>query len=57
MNFLTRFNYFNEEEMPEGGYYELYLYYELKEQPGQYTPILQIPIASTAEETLKLFLP
>ncbi len=57
MNFLTGGDYYDGKEIIQRGYYELYLYYELKEQPGQYTPILQIPIASTAEETLKLFLP
>lgn len=53
MNFLTRQDaWFEDGEIGKRGYEELYLCFE-----GRELQYLQIPIAATAEETLKLFLP
>ena len=53
MNFLTRQDaWFEDGGIGKRGYEELYLCFE-----GRELQYLQIPIAATAEETLKLFLP
>ena len=57
MNFLTQGSYFDDGRIVERGYTELYLCFEGRERDDQPRHYLQIPIASSAEETLKLFLP
>ncbi|MBR3077747.1 MAG: hypothetical protein IKH07_07470 [Oscillospiraceae bacterium] len=56
MNFLTQGSYFDDGRIVERGYTELYLCFEGRERDDQPRHYLQIPIASSAEETLKLFL-
>ncbi len=57
MNFLTQGAYFDDGRIVERGYTELYLCFEGRERDDQPRHYLQIPIASSAQETLKLFLP
>lgn len=56
LNFLNRFSYFNDVEFKGSSYNEVYLCFERKD-PNTAERILQIPIADSAQETLKLFLP
>lgn len=57
MNFLTQGAYFDAGELVARDYEELYLCFEGREREDQPLRYFQIPIASSAEETLKLFLP
>lgn len=56
LNFLNRSTYFNGEEFKGSSYNEIYLCFERK-RANTAEAILQIPIADSAQETLKLFLP
>ena len=57
MNFLTQGDYFDAGEIVVRDYHELYLCFQGREREDQPLRYFQIPIASSAEETLKLFLP
>lgn len=57
MNFLTQGAYYDAGKIVARDYHELYLCFQGRERDDQVMHYFQIPIASSAEETLKLFLP